>query len=59
MFVEEICHVFEDHDLDFIISPTTIGEEPPKIRDMLDKKEKTNPVYEYKMDYSQFFSKCL
>ena len=31
LLIEEYCKVFEDNQLDFIISPVAIGEEPPKI----------------------------
>ena len=55
MFVEQFCNAYEKNDLDIIISPTTIGEEPPKIKDITEKKEKSNPVYEYKMDYYTAF----
>lgn len=45
----------EKADIDFFIGPTSIGEEPPKIKDTSSKKNKTNPVYEYKMDYYTVF----
>ena len=43
-----------------VISPTTIGEEPPKIKDILaaDDKER-NPVFEFKMDYYTAFANSL
>lgn len=35
LLIEGYCKVFEDNQLDFIISPVAIGEEPPKIEDIL------------------------
>ena len=58
LLIEEYCKVFEDQNLDFILSPVAIGEKPPKISDILNKSEKTNPVYEYKMDYYTALPNC-
>ena len=55
MFVEEYNHAFEKANIDMIIGPTTIGEEPPKIKDILGKTYKSNPIFEYKMDYYTIF----
>jgi Asp-tRNA(Asn)/Glu-tRNA(Gln) amidotransferase A subunit family amidase len=41
--------------LDLIISPVSIGEKPPRISDILNQKDKKNPVFEYKMDYYTAF----
>jgi hypothetical protein len=43
----------EKNDIDVVISPTAIEEEPPVIADFYKPKDsKTlNPVYEFKMDY--------
>jgi len=35
MLIQQYCDVFEKDDLDFIISPTALGEEPPRIEDVL------------------------
>jgi Asp-tRNA(Asn)/Glu-tRNA(Gln) amidotransferase A subunit family amidase len=55
MFVEQFCEAFEKANIDFFVGPTTIGEEPPKIKDITENKEKANPVHEYKMDYYTIF----
>jgi len=49
-----------ENEIDMVISPTTIGEEPPKIKDILaaDDKER-NPVFEFKMDYYTAFANSL
>ena len=41
-----------------ILSPVAIGERPPKILDIINEKEKKNPVYEYKMDYYTALPNC-
>ena len=46
--VEEYCKVFEGKELDFIISPTSMFDEPPLVNDTESRKK---PVYEYQMDY--------
>ena len=50
----------EAKDIDVVISPTTIGEEPTRIADVVnaDKKNR-NPVYEFKMDYFSAFPNSL
>ena len=45
----------EKADIDFFLSPTSIGEEPPKIHETKESKQKSNPVYEYKKDYFTVF----
>jgi len=56
--VEEYCRVFEENNLDAILSPVAIGEEPPLIKDIMEQSEKKNPVYEYKMDYYTALPNC-
>ena len=58
LIIEEYCTMFEQNNIDFILSPVAIGELPPKIDDILNQKEKKNPVYEYKMDYYTAFPNC-
>jgi aspartyl-tRNA(Asn)/glutamyl-tRNA(Gln) amidotransferase subunit A len=49
-----------ENQIDMVISPTTIGEEPPKIDDIIaaDDRER-NPVFEFKMDYYTAFANSL
>jgi Asp-tRNA(Asn)/Glu-tRNA(Gln) amidotransferase A subunit family amidase len=47
----------EDHNIDFVISPTTIGEAPMKIDDVLNNK--TKAVSEYKMDFYTTFPNSI
>ena len=51
----------EDNKIDFIISPVSIGLEPPKINDIINdsKSAQKNPVFEYKMDYFTALPNCL
>ena len=43
-----------------MISPTTIGAEPPRIEDILKPQGAArNPVYEFKMDYFTAFPNSL
>ena len=58
LLIDQYCKVFEEKNLDFIISPVAIGELPPKINDIINQKEKKNPVYEYKMDYYTALPNC-
>jgi len=48
-------------DIDVVISPTTIGEEPTRIDDVVggSKQKNRNPVFEYKMDYYSAFPNSL
>jgi Asp-tRNA(Asn)/Glu-tRNA(Gln) amidotransferase A subunit family amidase len=65
---QKVRHSLIDHwvkeiksnEIDMVISPTTIGEEPPKIADIIavDNKER-NPVFEFKMDYYTAFANSL
>jgi Asp-tRNA(Asn)/Glu-tRNA(Gln) amidotransferase A subunit family amidase len=58
----------ELNDIDVVISPTTIGEEPTMIEDVVgtsnssqdDEETKSrNPVFEFKMDYYTAFPNSL
>jgi Asp-tRNA(Asn)/Glu-tRNA(Gln) amidotransferase A subunit family amidase len=46
-------------DVDLIMSPSCIGEVPPKIKDILDNKNKDQSVYEYMQDYYTVLANCL
>jgi len=69
MFIEQWCNELERNDIDIVISPTTIGEEPTRIDDVvgsgkssLDDEgsdKKRGPVYEFKMDYYTCFPNSL
>lgn len=66
MFIEQWCNELERNDIDVVISPTTIGEEPTRIDDIVgvkaqddDEAERKGPVYEFKMDYYTAFPNSL
>ena len=62
MFISEWCEALEKNDIDVVISPTTIGEEPTMIEDVVGKNVNTktrNPVFEFKMDYFTAFPNSL
>jgi Asp-tRNA(Asn)/Glu-tRNA(Gln) amidotransferase A subunit family amidase len=61
MFISQWCEELEKHDIDVVISPTTIEEEPPVIADFYKPKESktANPVYEFKSDYYTAFPNSL
>jgi len=48
-------------DIDIVISPTSIGEEPTPIADVVGsaKQANRNPVFEFKMDYFSAFPNSL
>lgn len=66
MFISQWCETLEQNDIDVVISPTTIGEEPTLIKDIIggqgssstDVKTR-NPVFEFKMDYFTAFPNSL
>ena len=52
----------ERNDIDVVISPTAIGEEPPLISNFTNKPRDSktlSPVYEYKNDYFTAFPNTL
>ena len=62
MFISQWCEALEKNDIDVVISPTTIGEEPTLIADVVNTSVDTktrNPVYEFKMDYYTAFPNSL
>ena len=60
MLIAQWCKEMEDKQIDFVMSPTTIGEEPTRITDVTNApKERRNPVYEFKMDYFTAFPNSL
>ena len=62
MFISEWCEALEKNDIDVVISPTTIGEEPTLIADVINSNvniKARNPVYEFKMDYFTAFPNSL
>ena len=60
MLIEQWCKEMEDKEIDVVISPTTIGEEPTRIEDVVNApKARRNPVYEFKMDYFSAFPNSL
>lgn len=61
MFITQWCEQMEKNDIDVVISPTAIEEEPPIIADFYKPKESktANPVYEFKMDYFTAFPNSL
>ena len=38
MLIEQFTKEMEDKEIDFVMSPTTIGEEPPSVQDILSPK---------------------
>ena len=60
MLISQWCKEMEDKEIDVVISPTTIGEEPTRISDVVGApKSQRNPVYEFKMDYYSAFPNSL
>jgi aspartyl-tRNA(Asn)/glutamyl-tRNA(Gln) amidotransferase subunit A len=62
MLIEQWSKELEDKAIDFVMSPTTIGEEPKRIADVLSPRpgsESANPVAEFKMDYYSAFPNSL
>ena len=60
MLISQFCKEMEDKEIDVLISPTTIGEEPTRIEDVVNApKAQRNPVYEFKMDYYSAFPNSL
>jgi len=60
MLIQQWCEEMERKEIDIVMSPTTIGEEPTRIEDVLNApKEERNPVYEFKMDYFTAFPNSL
>lgn len=59
MLIKQWCQALEDNDIDVVISPTTIGEEPTRIKDVTESTEAKNPIYEFKMDYYTVFPNSL
>jgi aspartyl-tRNA(Asn)/glutamyl-tRNA(Gln) amidotransferase subunit A len=61
MLIEQWNTEMLSKDIDIVISPTTIGEEPTRIADVVGgtKKKNRNPVYEFKMDYFSAFPNSL
>ena len=62
MLIEQFTKELEDKAIDFVISPTTIGEEPTRVADVLSPKPDSaaaNPVSEFKMDYFSAFPNSL
>lgn len=60
MLISQFCKEMEDKEIDVLISPTTIGEEPTRIEDVVGASTaKRNPVFEFKMDYYSAFPNSL
>ena len=61
MLINQWNKEIEDMDIDCVISPTTIGEEPTRQEDILAPQagQARNPVYEFKMDYFTAFPNSL
>lgn len=66
MFINQWCSELERNDIDIVISPTTIGEEPTRIEDIIggaksssDEVKTRDPVFEFKMDYYTAFPNSL
>ena len=61
LLIEQWNHEMISKDIDVVISPTTIGEEPTRIEDIIGgtKKAQRNPVFEFKMDYFSAFPNSL
>ena len=60
MLIKQFSDEMENKEIDILISPTTIGEEPTRIDDLDNADEKTrNPVYEFKMDYFSAFPNSI
>jgi len=61
MLIEQWNREMISKDIDIVISPTSIGEEPTAIQDVIGstKKSNRNPVYEFKMDYFSAFPNTL
>ena len=60
MLIRQWCQEMESKEIDMVISPTTIGEEPTRISDVVGAaKSSRSPVYEFKMDYYSAFPNSL
>lgn len=60
MLIQQWCNEMESKEIDVVISPTTIGEEPTRIEDVINAPtDKRNPVFEFKMDYFTAFPNSL
>lgn len=61
MLIEEWNAEMISKDIDVVISPTTIGEEPTRISDVVggSKQKNRNPVFEFKMDYYSAFPNSI
>ena len=62
LFISQWCEQMEKNDIDVVISPTAIGEEPPLISNFTNKpagSKTLNPVYEFKSDYYTAFPNSL
>lgn len=59
MLIKQWSDALIENDIDIVISPTTIGEEPTRIKDVLESTEAKNPIYEFKMDYYTVFPNSL
>ena len=60
LLIAQWCREMEQKQIDVVISPTSIGEEPLKISDIVNApKHLRSPVYEYKMDYFTAFPNSL
>ena len=49
--------MMEQNDIDIVISPTAIREEPPLVDS--NQQSSSNPVYEFKSDYYTAFPNTL
>ncbi len=46
-------------DVDLIMSPSGIGEVPPKIKDILQNDNRDQSIHEYMQDYYTVLANCL
>ena len=62
MIVQEYQEVMQNQQIDFILSPNTFGEKPPKISEITSQEQSNldrSPVFEFKMDYFTALANCL
>ena len=62
MIVQEYQEVMQNQQIDFVLSPNTFGEKPPKISEITSQEQSNldrSPVFEFKMDYFTALANCL
>ena len=57
LLITQWCEMMESNDIDLVVSPTTVGAEPPLISSLTNAEP--DPVKEFKMDYFTAFPNTL